>query len=100
MFGHSPPRPFGQAGAGPRPPALPAMAPPAPSPTQVGVGATFVGYEVAEMLHAATIAIVGEVPLSRLVHAIPPFPTRSELWLRLVDQLVTATARARSVRAA
>ena len=43
MFGHSPPRPFGQAGAGPRPPALPAMAPPAPSPTQVGVGATFVG---------------------------------------------------------
>ena len=30
------------------------------------VGATFTGTEVAEWLHAATIAIVGEVPLARL----------------------------------
>jgi dihydrolipoamide dehydrogenase len=47
------------------------------------VGATFVGPDVAELLHAATIAIVGEVPLATLQHAIPAFPTRSELWLDL-----------------
>jgi dihydrolipoamide dehydrogenase len=47
------------------------------------VGATFVGPEVAELLHAATIAIVGEVPFATLEHAIPAFPTRSELWLDL-----------------
>jgi pyruvate/2-oxoglutarate dehydrogenase complex dihydrolipoamide dehydrogenase (E3) component len=52
---------------------------------EVLIGATFTGPEVAESLHAATIAIVGEVPLSRLVHAMPPFPTRSEVWLRLLD---------------
>jgi pyruvate/2-oxoglutarate dehydrogenase complex dihydrolipoamide dehydrogenase (E3) component len=48
------------------------------------IGATIVGPEVAETLQAATIAMVGEVPLERLVHAIPPFPTRSEVWLRLL----------------
>ncbi|MFL5817450.1 MAG: FAD-dependent oxidoreductase, partial [Conexibacter sp.] len=47
------------------------------------IGATFVGPDVAELLHAATIAIVGEVPLATLQHAIPAFPTRSELWLDL-----------------
>ena len=49
------------------------------------VGATFTGVEVAEMLHAATIAVVGEVPLERLIHAVPSFPTRSELWLKLLE---------------
>jgi dihydrolipoamide dehydrogenase len=49
------------------------------------VGATFVGPEVAEMLHAATIAIVGQVPLARLWHAVPAYPTRSEVWLRLLE---------------
>jgi pyruvate/2-oxoglutarate dehydrogenase complex dihydrolipoamide dehydrogenase (E3) component len=49
------------------------------------VGATFVGPEVADFLQAATIAIVGEVPLSRLAHAIAPFPTRSELWLKFIE---------------
>jgi hypothetical protein len=48
------------------------------------VGATFVGPDVAEMLHAATIAIVGETPAATLAHAIPAFPTRSEIWLRLL----------------
>jgi pyruvate/2-oxoglutarate dehydrogenase complex dihydrolipoamide dehydrogenase (E3) component len=52
---------------------------------EVMIGATFTGPGVAESLHAATIAIVGEVPLRRLVHAMPAFPTRSEVWLRLVD---------------
>jgi dihydrolipoamide dehydrogenase len=50
------------------------------------VGATFTGPEVAELLHAATIAVVGEVPLDRLDHAIPAFPTRSEVWLRLLER--------------
>ena len=49
------------------------------------VGATFVGPEVAELLHAATIAIVGEVPLDRLWHAVPSYPTVSEVWLRLLE---------------
>jgi len=49
------------------------------------VGATFVGAEVAELLHAATIAIAGEVPLRTLAHAVPAFPTREELWLKLLD---------------
>jgi dihydrolipoamide dehydrogenase len=52
---------------------------------EVMIGATFTGAEVAESLHAATIAIVGEVPLARLIHAMPSFPTRSEVWLRLLD---------------
>ena len=49
------------------------------------VGATFTGADVAEWLHAATIAIVGEVPLERLWHAVPAFPTRSEVWLKLLE---------------
>ncbi|MGH3072022.1 MAG: dihydrolipoyl dehydrogenase family protein [Gaiellaceae bacterium] len=49
------------------------------------VGATFVGFEVAEMLHAATVAVVGEVPLERLAHAVPSFPTRNEVWLYLLE---------------
>ncbi len=52
---------------------------------QLIVGATFTGFEVAEFIHAATIAIVGEVPLDRLWHAIPAFPTRNELWLKLLE---------------
>ena len=50
---------------------------------QVIVGATFVGPEVGELLHAATIAVVSEVPLGRLWHAVPSYPTISEVWLRL-----------------
>jgi dihydrolipoamide dehydrogenase len=50
------------------------------------VGATFTGVEMAESIHAATIAVVGEVPLDRLWHAIPSFPTRSELWLDLLEK--------------
>jgi dihydrolipoamide dehydrogenase len=49
-------------------------------------GATFTGPETAELLHAATIAVVGQVPLERLRHAIPAFPTRSEVWLRLLEE--------------
>ena len=49
-------------------------------------GATFTGPETAELLHAATIAFVAEVPLDRLRHAIPAFPTRNELWLRLLEK--------------
>jgi pyruvate/2-oxoglutarate dehydrogenase complex dihydrolipoamide dehydrogenase (E3) component len=52
---------------------------------RVIVGATFTGPEVAEALHAATIAVIGEVPLDDLWHAVPCFPTRSELWLKLLE---------------
>ena len=52
---------------------------------EVVVGATFVGPEIAESLHAASIAVAGEVPISRLVHAVPAFPTRSETWLYLLE---------------
>ncbi len=50
------------------------------------VGATITGAEVAEFLQAATIAVVAEVPLSVLRHAVPPFPTRSEVWLHLLEK--------------
>nr|MBA2296016.1 NAD(P)/FAD-dependent oxidoreductase [Actinomycetota bacterium] len=49
------------------------------------VGATFTGVEVAESLHAATIAVVCELRLEQLVHAVPCFPTRSEVWLKLLE---------------
>jgi dihydrolipoamide dehydrogenase len=52
---------------------------------RVVVGATFTGAEVADLLHAATVAVVGEVPLARLRHAVPCFPTRTEVWLQLLD---------------
>jgi dihydrolipoamide dehydrogenase len=52
---------------------------------RIVVGATITGAEVAESLHAATIAVVAEVPLEDLWHAVPSFPTRSELWLRLLE---------------
>lgn len=51
----------------------------------VVIGATFVGPEVAELVQAATIAIVGEVPIARLWHAVPSYPTISEIWLRLLE---------------
>jgi pyruvate/2-oxoglutarate dehydrogenase complex dihydrolipoamide dehydrogenase (E3) component len=49
------------------------------------LGVTFVGQDVSEMLHAATIAVVGEVPLDRLWHAVPAYPTMNEIWLRLLE---------------
>ena len=52
---------------------------------EVLLGVTFVGPAVAELLHAATIAVVGEVPISRLWHAVPAYPTVSEIWLRLLE---------------
>lgn len=49
------------------------------------VGATFAGPETGELLHAATVAIVGAVPLDRLWHAVPAYPTISEVWLRFLE---------------
>ncbi len=51
----------------------------------VVIGVTLVGPAVAELLHAATTAVVGEVPISRLWHAVPAYPTISEVWLRLLE---------------
>jgi pyruvate/2-oxoglutarate dehydrogenase complex dihydrolipoamide dehydrogenase (E3) component len=53
---------------------------------RIVVGCTITGSEVADFLHAATIAVVGEVPLERLRHAVPAFPTRSEIWLQLLEK--------------
>jgi dihydrolipoamide dehydrogenase len=52
---------------------------------RVIVGATLVGPDVGELLHAATVAVVGEVPLDRLWHAVACFPAMSEVWLRLLE---------------
>jgi pyruvate/2-oxoglutarate dehydrogenase complex dihydrolipoamide dehydrogenase (E3) component len=51
---------------------------------RVLVGATFVGPAVADLLHSATIAVTAEVPLDQLWHAVPVFPTASEIWLNLL----------------
>jgi dihydrolipoamide dehydrogenase len=55
------------------------------APRGVVVGATFTGPDVQELLHSATVAIVAEVPLTTLWHAVPSFPTVSEVWLRLLE---------------
>jgi dihydrolipoamide dehydrogenase len=52
---------------------------------EVLLGMTFIGSGVAEMIQAATIAIVGEVPIARLWHAVPAYPTINEVWLRLLE---------------
>ena len=51
------------------------------------VGATFVGPDVSDWLHAATVAVVGRVPLQRMRHAVAAFPTMSEVWLELVESV-------------
>jgi dihydrolipoamide dehydrogenase len=53
--------------------------------TKTLVGVTFVGPGAGEMLHAATIAIAGQVPLDVMWHATPAFPTMSEVWLRFLE---------------
>jgi pyruvate/2-oxoglutarate dehydrogenase complex dihydrolipoamide dehydrogenase (E3) component len=60
---------------------------------QVVVGATFTGPEVADLLHAATVAIVAEVPVEQLWEAVAPFPTRSEIWLKLLEAYEAIAAR-------
>jgi dihydrolipoamide dehydrogenase len=49
------------------------------------LGVTFVGADVGELLHSATIAVVAEVPIDRLWHAVLSYPTLSEVWLRLLE---------------
>jgi len=52
---------------------------------KVILGVTFVGPDVSDLLQAATIAVVGEVSLDRLWHAVPAYPTINEIWLRLLE---------------
>ncbi|MEE6269307.1 MULTISPECIES: dihydrolipoyl dehydrogenase family protein [Streptomyces] len=52
---------------------------------EVLLGATFVGPGVGELLHSATVAVAGEIPIERLWHAVPSYPTISEIWLRLLE---------------
>ena len=49
------------------------------------LGVTFVGPGVSELLSSATIAVAAQVPIDRLWHAVPCFPTISEIWLRLLE---------------
>ena len=49
------------------------------------VGATFVGEGMGELVHSATVAIVGSVTLGDLWHAVPSYPTAGEVWLRLLE---------------
>ena len=51
------------------------------------LGATFVGPGAGELIHAATVAITAGVPVHRLRHAVPAYPTASEIWLRLIESL-------------
>jgi pyruvate/2-oxoglutarate dehydrogenase complex dihydrolipoamide dehydrogenase (E3) component len=53
---------------------------------RVLLGVTFVAPGAAELLHAATIAVTAQVPLDDLWHAVPSFPTVSEVWLRLLEE--------------
>jgi pyruvate/2-oxoglutarate dehydrogenase complex dihydrolipoamide dehydrogenase (E3) component len=55
--------------------------------TRLLLGATFVGVEAGELVHAATVAIVGGVPVHVLRHAVASYPTAAELWLRLLEDL-------------
>ena len=48
------------------------------------LGATFVGPGVADLVQAATVAVVGEVPLSVLRHAIAPHPSLNQMWNALL----------------
>ncbi|MFI5751010.1 dihydrolipoyl dehydrogenase family protein [Streptomyces sp. NPDC051644] len=52
---------------------------------EILLGVTFVGPGIGELLHSATIAVAGEVPIDRLWHAVPAYPTISEVWLRLLE---------------
>ena len=52
----------------------------------VVVGATFTGTDVADWLQAATVAIISKTPVELLWHAVPAFPTRSEIWLKLLER--------------
>ena len=63
------------------------------------VGATFTGTDVAEWVHAATIAIVSRTPIERLWDAIPAFPTRSEVWLKLLERRESELAEEGAARA-
>ncbi|MFF1357497.1 dihydrolipoyl dehydrogenase family protein [Streptomyces sp. NPDC058297] len=52
---------------------------------EILLGVTFVGPGVGELIHSATVAVAGEVPIDRLWHAVPSYPTVSEVWLRLLE---------------
>ncbi|MEU2999740.1 NAD(P)/FAD-dependent oxidoreductase [Streptomyces sp. NPDC006995] len=52
---------------------------------EILLGVTFVGPGIGELLHSATVAVAGEVPIARLWHAVPAYPTISEVWLRLLE---------------
>jgi pyruvate/2-oxoglutarate dehydrogenase complex dihydrolipoamide dehydrogenase (E3) component len=50
------------------------------------LGVTFVGPDVVDLLHSATIAVTAQIPLDQLWHAVPVFPAVSEIWLYLLEE--------------
>jgi pyruvate/2-oxoglutarate dehydrogenase complex dihydrolipoamide dehydrogenase (E3) component len=64
------------------------------------VGATFTGTEVADWLQAATIAIISKTPVELLWQAVPAFPTRSEIWLKLLERREADLPRERTAKSA
>ncbi len=48
--------------------------------TNTLLGATFVGPEFSELVQAATLAIVANVPVTLLRHAVAPHPTVNQVW--------------------
>jgi pyruvate/2-oxoglutarate dehydrogenase complex dihydrolipoamide dehydrogenase (E3) component len=60
---------------------------------QTIVGATFTGFETADFLHAATVAVVGQIPPDKLRHSVAAYPTRSEIWLKLIEKHESETSR-------
>jgi dihydrolipoamide dehydrogenase len=63
------------------------------------LGVTLVGPGVEELIHSATIAVASQVPVARLWHSVPCFPSISEVWLRLLEAYRDQAAPASSVRA-
>lgn len=55
----------------------------------VVIGATFVGAGITELTHSATMAVVAQIPVPVLRHVVPSYPTASEVWLRLLEELAT-----------
>ncbi|KAF2416032.1 FAD/NAD(P)-binding domain-containing protein [Tothia fuscella] len=49
------------------------------------VGATFCCVEGSEFANASQVAILQGMTLKEMVHVVPPFPTRGEIWTYLLD---------------
>lgn len=53
--------------------------------TEKLVGATFCCVEASEFVNASSVAIGNGLKLRDMIHVVPPFPTRGEIWRFLLD---------------